>query len=107
MNLSPVPKKPKIAKRKTVTWNDKQLAVTKLLDEASALIDIFDEMSMVLGPEVKLKNTAPISKIDILEIPKSKWDPILTASCNALQNTISNFKPHKHLTCSEILSTGN
>lgn len=95
MRLSPIPPKPFMTstKRKSVTWNDgNHGAVKELLSEASALIDIFDQMSMILGPEVQLN--APIMRsADDIIIPASKWDPVLTESCNSLEEKLRNFKP--------------
>lgn len=102
MRLSPILPRTRSHKKKTVSWNDtQQEAVVNLLHEASALIDIFDQMSIILGPEVKLNNL-PEKPMETVEIPKSKWDPILTESCNSLQEKITNFKPHSHLNGSDF-----
>lgn len=102
MRLSPIAPRARGYKKKMVTWNDSQQeAVVNLLNEASALIDVFDEMSMILGPEVKLNS--PLDRpIEAIEIPTSKWDPILTDSCNLLKEKITNFKPHAHLNQSQF-----
>lgn len=105
MTLLPVSDRPKKSKsKKSVTWNDRQLAVTRLLNEASALIDIFDEISMILGPEVKL-NQHP--NIDPINIPESKYGLILNRSCDALRYDLCNFKPNMHLESRQILSSTN
>lgn len=104
MTLSPMSERPKKSlKKKSVTWNDRQLAVTRLLNEASALIDIFDEMSMILGPEVKLNQT-PCSESNAVTIPESKLNLILSESCDALQEKLINFKPNHHLDSIQILA---
>lgn len=95
----------KSTKKKSVTWNDRQLAVTKLIHEASALIDIFNEVSCMIGPEMNLKcstNVAARNSAE-LDIPESKWQPILSESCNDLQKTLTNFKPHTHLPSTQLI----
>lgn len=102
MTLSPLQRRPKSnKKKKSVTWNDRQLAVTKLLTEASALIDIFNEVSIMLGPEMSL-NQIPTG--ESVYIPKSKWDPILTESCNDLENALTNYRPRNHLNSMQLLA---
>lgn len=78
-------------KPKMVTWNDSKLAVTKLLNDTTALIDIFDEISMVLGPESNL-NYPRIPILDNIEIPPSKFAPILNESCASLEKCLSMCK---------------
>lgn len=99
MHLAPVQLRPQpsvSSHRKTVSWNDHhQNAVSELLTEASALIDVFDQMAMILGPEVPL--SAPLkSPADNLTIPPSKWEPILAESCSQLDEKLRNFKPRSH-----------
>lgn len=93
MRLSPIPPRMKSYKKKTVTWSDsQQKSVTKLLSEASALINIFDQLSIILGPELKLKfNDSLENDSEEIKIPPSKWDPILTESCKLLQEKIKDF----------------
>lgn len=104
MHFSPVPRcvPTKNSKGKSVTWNDKQLAVTRLLTETSALIDIFDEMAMRLGPNVELRHpTVPV--IEPIVIPESNWSAMLTDSCNSLEEKLINFRPRKHKSLTEII----
>lgn len=105
MTLSPLQNRPKAntTKKKSVTWNDRQLAVTKLINEASALIDIFNEVSIMLGPEMNISKH-PINEADRMSIPKSKWDPILSESCNNLEQTLSNYRPREHLSSAQLLA---
>lgn len=110
MTLSPMENRRKSVdgkstKKKSVTWNDRQLAVTKLINEASALIDIFNEVSCVIGPEMNLKcsiNMAAQNPME-LNIPESKWQPILSESCNDLQKRLINFQPHNHLSSIQLM----
>lgn len=105
MTLTPVENRPKTSiKKKTVTWNERQLAVTKLIHEASALIDIFNEVSIMLGPDTDLKSAKDEINPTSITIPKSKWQPILSESCNDLQNTLTNFHPRHHLNSTQLLS---
>lgn len=93
-------------KKKSVTWNDRQLAVTKLINEASALIEIFNDVSCMIGSDMNLKCTinAAAQKPKELHIPESKWEPILNDSCNSLQNTLTNFAPNNHLSSAQLLN---
>lgn len=104
MTLTPMQMRPKTnTKKKTVTWNDRQLAVTKLLNEASALIDIFNDVSIMLGPEMSL-NRMPVNNFNAINIPNSKLDPVLSESCKDLQNTLTSYKPKKHLSSAQLLA---
>lgn len=104
MHLSPVPRRAptKNSKGKSVTWNDKQLAVTRLLTETTALIDIFDEIGMRLGPNVDLKLPA-VPHIEPIVVRESKWNAKLTDSCNALEEKLLNFRPREHKGRMEIM----
>lgn len=105
MTLTPVEKRPSNSmKKKSVTWNERQLAVTKLINEASALIDIFNEVSIMIGPEMNLKLPKDEINPSSLSIPKSKWEPILSESCSDLQETLTNFKPRHHLSSTQLLT---
>lgn len=80
------------SKRPQVYWSDNQRrAVSRLIDEASSLLNMFDDVSLLLGPETKLNN--PI-KMNEDPLPPSKWDPILTKSCEILKEELNKFKPH-------------
>lgn len=105
MTLSPLQKrsKYKTKNKKNVTWNDHQLAVNTLINEASALIDIFNEVSLMIGPEIQLNNTSLIHEKNV-DIPKSQWQPILFESCKHLEESLANFQPRKHLSSSYILA---
>lgn len=105
MTLSPLQNRPPKSgtKKKSVTWNDRQLAVTKLINEASALIDIFNEVSIMLGPEMSINKSA-IRDDDKINIPKSKWQPILSESCNDLENSLTNYNPRHHLSSTQLLA---
>lgn len=97
MRLSPLPPKRATIKKKTVSWSDTQeRAVTELISEASALMDAFDEVSMLLGPNLQLNDT--INVTETAALPESKWDPILTQSCQTLAEELKKFKPHNFRT---------
>lgn len=110
MTLSPMENRrktlnKKVATKKSVTWNDRQLAVTKLINEASALIDIFNEVSCMIGPNMNCAmNSQPQNPTELI-IPESKWQPILNESCDDLQKTLTHFKLNNYLTSSELLNT--
>ncbi|XP_055523568.1 uncharacterized protein LOC129717576 [Wyeomyia smithii] len=98
MRLSPVlPRKPKTNK-KSVTWSDTQRrAVSELLHEATALVDIFDQVSMLLGPDIKLHTIS--AGEDDFKLPPPKWEPLLTKSCHILEEKLANVR---HLTCEDL-----
>lgn len=105
MTLSPLENRPpKVStKKKSVTWNDRQLAVTRLINEASALIDIFNEVSIMLGPEMSI-NKSMQRVDDKMCIPKSEWEPILSEACNDLENSLTNYRPRQHLSSTQLLA---
>lgn len=93
MRLSPIPPRQPSIKKKTVTWSDsQQRAIVDLITEASALMDVFDQVSLLLGPHINLN--AP-TKIEDTVIPPSKWGPILEKSCQDLEEELNNFKLHE------------
>lgn len=103
MTLSPVHKRIGFSKkRKSVTWRDRQNAITELLNETSALIDIFYEVSIMVGPQNQLN---PISQIDSIEIKDSKWQPILSDSCEVLQKSLFNFESKHYNNSTKVLSS--
>lgn len=93
MRLSPIPPRQPSIKKKTVSWSDsQQRAIVDLITEASALIDVFDQVSLLLGPHIKLR--AP-TKIENTVIGPSKWGPILERQCQELEEELNNFKVHE------------
>lgn len=93
MRLSPIPPRQPSLKKKTVSWSDlQQRAVAELITEASALMDVFDQVSMLLGPQVNLSAS---TKMENTVIPPSKWGPILKKSCDDLEEELNNFKLHE------------
>lgn len=106
MTLSPLQNQPskKGTKKKMVTWNDRQLAVTKLINEASALIDIFNEVSIMIGPEMNITKTTTTHSDEKICIPKSKWQPILNESCNDLEKSLKTYRPRQHLSSAQLLA---
>lgn len=103
MTLSPLHKRVGYStKKKTVSWRDRENAVTKLLNETSALIDVFYEVSVMLGPQLNL-NPAPSYDPNANQIEQSKWKPLLSESCNSLHKTLLDFEPKHHLSSSNVL----
>lgn len=58
--LSPIPQRqPSRPNVKQVTWSDSQVkVVSDLIQEANALLEMFDQVSMLLGPDIKLHNVS-------------------------------------------------
>jgi hypothetical protein len=59
--LSPVHSREFRFGHKQITWSESQIKILNdLMDEASALIDMFDQVAMLLGPDIKLHNVSGI-----------------------------------------------
>lgn len=57
--LSPIPPRVFRPDMKQVTWSDSQIKiVNELMSEANALMDMFDQVAMLLGPDIKLHNVS-------------------------------------------------
>lgn len=57
--LSPIPQKAAQANLRQETWSDSQVkVVSDLIKEANALMNMFDQVAMLLGPDVKLHNVS-------------------------------------------------
>lgn len=94
MHLSPIPPRKANYKRKSVTWSDAQhQAVSELMFEASALLDVFDNVALLLGPELNLK-LSPKTTFESSKLPESKWQPVLEKSSEDLEEHLKNFVPH-------------
>ncbi|EDS31627.1 conserved hypothetical protein [Culex quinquefasciatus] len=93
MRLSPIPpRKPRAPNKKTVTWSDTQhRAVSDLLHEATALVDMFDQVSMLLGPDIKLHAIPPPTQ-DEFQLPPPKWEPLLVKSCDLLEEKLARVR---------------
>lgn len=101
MRLSPVLPRRRRPNLKTVTWSDsQQRAVNELITEASALIDMFDQVSMLLGPDINLNDVKHINADDV--IPPFKYDSILTESCNLLEQKLAKLRPVKFKEIEEL-----
>lgn len=59
--LSPIPQKAAQVNSRQVTWSDSQIkVVSDLIKEANALMNMFDQVAMLLGPDVKLHNVSGV-----------------------------------------------
>lgn len=94
MHLSPLPARRSNFKRKSVTWSDAQhQAVSQLMFEATALLDVFDNVAMLIGPDINVK-LAPSTNFESLKLPESKWQPVLEKSSKDLDECLKHFQPH-------------
>ncbi len=94
MHLSPLPARRPNIKRKSVTWSDAQhQAVSELMFEATALLDVFDNVAMLIGPELNVRLT-PNATFESLKLPESKWQPVLQKSSRELDECLKFFQPH-------------
>nr|XP_029723256.1 uncharacterized protein LOC109403871 [Aedes albopictus] len=97
MRLSPIPPRRPRPNKKTVTWSDTQhRAVSDLLHEATALVDMFDHVSMLLGPDIKLHSIPPQEDF---KLPPPKWEPLLSKSCDLLEEKLAKVR---HLTFEDL-----
>ncbi|XP_052866510.1 uncharacterized protein LOC128272686 [Anopheles cruzii] len=112
MRLSPIPpRRPRAPNQKTVTWSDRQhRAVSKLLTEASALVDMFDHVSLLLGPDIELHKLPPQQEFSL---PPPKWEPLLAKSCDLLEEKLAQVRhlsvgdfDESSRTCKELDPTG-
>lgn len=85
-------------------WLNQQMAVNNLVNEATVLLDVFNDVSMALGPDIKLNNIEMINNRADFPIPISKWQPILSASCRDLEKCLASFKPKSHLKSALFIS---
>jgi hypothetical protein len=91
MRLSPIPPRVRRPNKKIVTWSDAQhKAVSKLISEANALQDIFDKVSMLLGPDIKVHDVPDVADY---KMPPSKWDALLSESCDRLEAQLNSYEP--------------
>lgn len=86
------------------SWPTHQMAVNELLNEAAVLLDLFNDVSLALGPDVRLNNIDAINNRAVLHVPSSKWQPILSESCRDLQQCLGKFKPRSHLKSSLLMA---
>lgn len=60
--LSPTTHRDSRANFKQVTWSESQVKIVKdLIKEANSLMDMFDQVAMLLGPDVKLHNVSGLN----------------------------------------------
>lgn len=91
MRLSPVPPRHRRPNLKRVTWSDtEQKMVLDLVSEANALLNIFDQVTLLLGPDIKLN---PVPKLDESPMPPFQMQAKLKNSCDMLEEQINNLQP--------------
>ncbi|KAG5670917.1 hypothetical protein PVAND_001146 [Polypedilum vanderplanki] len=88
--LSPVPPRIHRPNLKQVTWNDAQVKIVNdLMQEATALLDVFDQVAMMLGPDIKLHN---VSDVEEFKLPESKYNEEMTKSCEKLEASLKRLQ---------------
>jgi hypothetical protein len=105
--LSPVPER---ISRPKVTWSDSQIKIVNdLMSEATALMDMFDQVAMLLGPDIKLHkisgqlfghsdaintkmNFFYFIDVEEFELPPSKYNDELTKSCEKLEASLKRLQ---------------
>ena len=87
--FSPIPPRERRPNLKQVTWSDSQLrVVSELMNEANALMDMFDQVAMLLGPDIKLHN---VSDVEEFVMPASKWNAELSKSCSKIEESLQKL----------------
>lgn len=88
--LSPIPPRERRPNLKQVTWSDSQIrVVSELMNEANALMDMFDQVAMLLGPDIKLHN---VSDAEEFVMPKSKYQHELSKSCSKIEKNLQKLE---------------
>lgn len=87
--LSPIPMRERRPNKKEVTWSDSQVrVVSDLINEANALMDMFDQVAMLLGPDIKLHN---VSDVEDFVLPPSKHNEELTKTCEKIEKNLQKL----------------
>ena len=92
--LSPVPPRHHRPNLKQVTWSDSQLkVVSDLIEEANLLMEMFDQVAMLLGPDIKLHN---VSEVEDFVMPPSKYNTELSHSCDKIEESLRKLQGVQH-----------
>lgn len=88
--LSPIPQRHHRPNLKQVNWSDLQLKiVSDLIDEANLLMEMFDQVAMLLGPDIKLHN---VSEVEEFVMPPSKYNKELSHSCDKIEKSLRKLQ---------------
>lgn len=88
--LSPVPPRHHRHNLKQVTWSDSQIKVVSgLIEEANLLMEMFDQVAMLLGPDIKLHN---VSEVEDFVMPPSKYNKELSHSCDKIEESLRKLQ---------------
>lgn len=89
MKLAPAPSH--YRKDRTLTWNTSQnCAIEDLVSQVSNLFDIFDDISILLGPDLRFITDLP-TMVDV-EIPQLKCSFVIKKSRENLSEKLSKIK---------------
>lgn len=93
MRLSPaVHRRADSTKKKSVTWSDThQQLLNNLLNEASNLIQLFDQVSILLGPKLNLPYVA--AKVESPRSLPSMYQEKAQLDSMELQKQLLSFQP--------------
>jgi hypothetical protein len=87
--LSPIPTRERRPNKKEVSWSGEQVkVVSDLISEANALMDIFDQVAMLLGPDIKLHK---VSDVEEFVLPPSKYNEELNKSCEKIEKNLQKL----------------
>ncbi|CRL07426.1 CLUMA_CG020396, isoform A [Clunio marinus] len=100
--LSPLPSRHQQSNVNQVIWNDSQVRiVSDLIQEAKALMDMFDQVAMLLGPDIKLHY---VSEVEDFELPPSKYSGEMMKTCEKLEASLKHLQNIKESGRTEILN---
>lgn len=72
------------------TWSESQIKIVNdLVQEANALIAMFDQVAMLLGPDISLHN---VSDVDDFVIPPSKNEQEMKKYCDKLNQSLHRLQ---------------
>lgn len=104
--LSPIPVRERRPGKKEVTWSDTQVkVVSELMSEANALMEMFDQVAMLLGPDVKLHN---VSDVEEFVMPPSTYKEQLNQTCGRIEENLQRVEKlhNSHRSYVEVLPIG-
>lgn len=105
--MSPIPQRVSCSDKKQVTWSDAQKKIVgDLMNEANQLLEMFDQVAMLLGPDIKLHNVSGnknfliyfylinklIIDVENFEMEPNPYNEEMLKSCETLEASLSKLK---------------
>lgn len=95
MYLMPLHWRTKISAHTPIYEPLQHIAIDALINETAALLELFNNVALTLGSYAQLNSISQMNSYDF-DVPTSKWQPILSESCNDLEKSLANFKPNSY-----------